>query len=314
MARKLKGQKGNTKGLKGALIRHVEKDKVKQNLLKNTEAQNQHKALKEKSMKNGKSKKKQVHQQQAKGLIPFGKEDRVLLVGEGDFTFAKSIVEQAYILPENLIATSFDSLEQLHEKYPDVDETLASLKEYGVRVHHEIDAMNLLTSMKMNTTKSKNKPLFRNKANLDYIMFNFPHTGRGMKDVDRNIRDHQKLILNYFQSCKELFQLVNNQVKNDFGGYEEKAKTGKIVISMFEGEPYISWGIKILGRSENYRLEQSGKFDWANFPLYHHKRTNGVRDTTKPAAERDARVYVFEEHEKKPEKEKEDDSDNDDDD
>lgn len=313
MGRKLKGQKGNTKGLKGALIRHVQKDKLKKELVKTAEVQKEQKTLKEKSMKNGGSKKKQQNQQQTKGLIPFNRDDTLLLVGEGDFTFARSIIEEAYILPENLIATSFDSLQQLQEKYPGVDDILASLKDYGVRVYHDIDAMNLVTSMKLNTSKSKNKPLFKNKANLDYIMFNFPHTGRGMKDVDRNIRDHQRLILNYFQSCKELFSLVNNEVKNDFGGYEQTAKTGKIVISMFEGEPYISWGIKILGRSENYRLERSGKFDWNNFPLYHHKRTNGIRDTTKPAAERDARVYVFEEQEKRPDKEKEDNSDNEDD-
>lgn len=313
MARKLKGQKGNTKGLKGALIRHTEKVKVKETLTKNAEAQKQQTTLKEKSMKNtGNKRKKQIHHLQTAGLIPFTKQDRLLLVGEGDFTFARSLIEEDYILPENLIATSFDSLEELNTKYPGVDEVLASLKEYGVRVEHNIDCMNLLTSMKMNSAKAKHTPLFKNKANLDFIMFNFPHTGRGMKDMDRNIRDHQKLILNYIQSCKEFFKLVNNPAKNDFGGYEQDKKTGKIVISMFDGEPYLSWNIKILARSEDFRLEQSGKFNWANFPLYHHKRTSGAGDTTKPAAERDARVYIFDQHEKKEEKVKEDDSEDDD--
>jgi len=31
------------------------------------------------------------------------------------------------------------------------------------------------------------------------------------------------------------------------------------------------------------------------FPEYHHRRTNSTKDTTKPASERDARIYIFEE-------------------
>jgi len=73
---------------------------------------------------------------------------------------------------------------------------------------------------------------------------------------------------------------------------------------LFEGEPYNSWNIKILGRSENYKVERSGKFGWQLFPDYHHRRTNSVRDTTKPAAERDARIYIFEQFTKKEEDEK----------
>ena len=30
------------------------------------------------------------------------------------------------------------------------------------------------------------------------------------------------------------------------------------------------------------------------FPEYHHRRTTSMKDTTKPANERDARMYIFE--------------------
>lgn len=40
-------------------------------------------------------------------------------------------------------------------------------------------------------------------------------------------------------------------------------------------------------------LSRSSKFQWENFPGYHHRRTNSEQDTTKPAKERDARFYIF---------------------
>lgn len=87
---------------------------------------------------------------------------------------------------------------------------------------------------------------------LNYIMFNFPHTGKGIKDQDRNIRDHQKLILEYFKNCKQVFELIN--LNNDLQGYN--TIQGKIIISLFEGEPYHSWGIKILEKSQGYKVEK----------------------------------------------------------
>jgi 25S rRNA (uracil2634-N3)-methyltransferase len=310
----LKGQQSGKKGLRGALARHVVNELQRKDLQEKSELQKTQTQLKQKSMKSGHSKKQKQQQKPAKAFIPFAKDSKILLVGEGDFTFAKSIVEEAYIEPHNLIATSYDSLDELKAKYPGVEDTLAVLQEFGVDVRHEIDATNLLQSLKLNPSKPKsNRPLFSDRGFLDYIMFNFPHTGRGMKDVDRNIRDHQNLLLAYFKSCKSVFKLVNNQSQNDFGGYQPTTNKGKIILSLFEGEPYISWGVKILGRSEDYRVERSGKFEWQTFPQYHHKRTNGIRGTTKPAAERDARIYVFEQHEKKEQNPKNDKNESDDD-
>ena len=53
-------------------------------------------------------------------------------------------------------------------------------------------------------------------------------------------------------------------------------------------------GYKILGKSQGWKVERSGKFDWSMFPEYHHRRTTSMKDTTKPTNERDARMYIFE--------------------
>ncbi|KAK6204756.1 uncharacterized protein RJT21DRAFT_10945 [Scheffersomyces amazonensis] len=330
MARKLKGKGLSGKGLKGALARQVVKEKIQKQISKASDAQKEQKLNKQKQIKSGGGKSKgqakqnQIQiQKQHKGLIPFDYDNKLLLIGEGDFSFAVSIVQENLIQPTNLIATSYDSLDELKEKYPNIEDNLTILKDEGVKVFHNIDATNLVKDLKLipNSKQKKSKvphnQLFIDKANLDFIMFNFPHTGRGMKDVDRNIRDHQKLVLEYFKSCKEVFDIVNNDSKNDFAGYvagdNKNTKEGKIILSLFEGEPYNSWNIKILARTHDYKVERSGRFDWSLFPQYHHRRTNSTRDTTKPAAERDARIYIFDKFKPKDgdSKKNDDDSDSD---
>ncbi|RCK64576.1 hypothetical protein Cantr_00275 [Candida viswanathii] len=312
MARKLKGKSIQSKGLKGALARHQTREQTQAKLAQNAEISSQNKLNKIKSMKTSKKQKQQnkLHQAtsrgRSKGLMPFNGHERVLLIGEGDFSFARSLILQNFLIPENLIATSFDTHETLLEKYPDVEETLTELAELGVRVMHGVDATNLPVTLKLTMNsrqKKQNKKvkLFENGESLDYVMFNFPHTGRGIKDQDRNIRDHQNLILLFFKNCKLVFELVNSE---DLLGY--KKTMGKIIISLFEGEPYHSWGIKILGKSEGYKVERSGRFEWGMFPEYHHRRTNSTKNTTKPAAERDARIYIFDEWVKQEESTKED--------
>ncbi|KAI5952677.1 hypothetical protein KGF54_003544 [Candida jiufengensis] len=344
MARKLKGKNVQSKGLKGALARHKVQDKLNEKLKQNAEIQKNNQLLKSKSIKTSK-KLKQNNTVVKKGFMPLKPNDTVLLIGEGDFSFAKSLILQNFIKVENLIATSFDSYDELILKYPNtVEENLKFLEEKGGQVKFNVDATNLIQSLDLNLNSKQKKlkqrvKLFENvKPNetdeddleedtnnntdkykkLDYIMFNFPHTGKGVKDQDRNIRDHQNLIINYFKNCDQLFQLVNqkDQSRNDFAGYEEDwTPNGKIILTVFEGEPYSSWGIKIIAREQNYKVEQSGRFEWGMFPEYHHKRTNSSQDTTKPANERDARLYVFEKRVEtddkngKNSKKKEDDSD-----
>lgn len=322
MGRKLKGKSIQSKGLKGALVRHQTREQNQAKLIKNDEITNENKINKIKSMKTSKrsklnNKKKQF--EKSNGLMPFNIDDKVLLIGEGDFSFAKSLIYQNFLNPENLIATSFDSIDELNLKYPNVEEILNELKDLGVKIMHQVDATNLPMTLKLilnSKQKKSNKKinLFDNDNTnnnnnndndngMNYIMFNFPHTGKGIKDQDRNIRDHQQLILNFFKNCKQVFELVNLNHDDNLSGYNMNKTNGKIIISLFEGEPYHSWGIKILGKSEGYKVERSGRFDWSMFPEYHHRRTNSTRDTTKPAAERDARIYIFEEWIKKDEEE-----------
>lgn len=313
MARKLKGKIGN-KGLKGALQRHQAQEKLKSKL----QSQKLHEINKNKPKK-AVAENQKLQRENAPNFIPFTEKSTLLLVGEGDFSFARSIVEQDYIQPENLIVTSYDtSATELHLKYPhSFDENYKFLTDAGVKILFKIDATNLIKSLKLTKKTPWPKVVgqeWRMKR-LNNIMFNFPHTGRGIKDQDRNIREHQELVFGFFDSCKQLFELINNGVdkilsqnssqgysfegKNSINSHPETVNAGKVILSLFAGEPYDSWQIKILAKKNGWTLERSNKFQWELYPEYHHKRTNSEQDTTKPALERDARIYVFETFNKK---------------
>ncbi|GME70393.1 unnamed protein product [Ambrosiozyma monospora] len=220
-------------------------------------------------------------------FIPFGQHEHVLLVGEGDFSFALSIINSGYISPEFLITTSFDSLNELIAKYSNVEENLEQLKAKGVKIFHDIDATELIQSFKLTKTFKKNK--CKNKTvlgtdTIDLILFNFPHSGRGIKDQERNIKTHQLLLTNFFNSSFELFKLlksnrnylVNRSVSESTAsatGYFDSSNninttnsksnniengTEKIAVTLFKGEPYDSWQVKKLARdSINYKYEDN---------------------------------------------------------
>lgn len=263
------------KGLRGALARHQLKEKLQ-------------KIPNSSSKKTNDTGKKKINQ---KPFLPFGIDDEILLIGEGDFSFACSIVKSGLIYPENLKATSYDSFHDVREKYDGAEDNIAYLQSEGVQVSHDIDATKLCQSLKVKAPKKKKKHTnsicLNAQGKLSHIIFNFPHTGKGIKDVDRNIKANQELVLEFFRSADELFQALGVGAE------------GKIVITLFDGEPYSSWNVKLLAKSVGYRVKESGKFNWDLFPSYHHRRTIGMGDTTKPAMERNARTYVFENLKKK---------------
>ncbi|RMJ24463.1 hypothetical protein PHISP_04681 [Aspergillus sp. HF37] len=63
--------------------------------------------------------KKNQQQQKRKPIVPFGRGDRILLIGEGDFSFARSLVTQYKC--HNVLATCYEDRETLRAKYPQAE-------------------------------------------------------------------------------------------------------------------------------------------------------------------------------------------------
>lgn len=200
--------------------------------------------------------------------IPFEPSDHILLIGEGDFSFATSIVEYHGVC--DLTATCYDSQSTLFEKYvPQAEEHTTYLTEEGQTVLYNIDATKL----------PKYKSLTRAPGGLwDVIMFNFPHVGGKSTDVNRQVRFNQELLVGFFKGAMEI-------VKQD----------GRIVVTLFEGEPYTLWNIRDLARHVGLEMVRSFGFQWAAYPGYKHARTLGNVEGGGgwKGEEREARSYVL---------------------
>ncbi len=64
---------------------------------------------------------------------------------------------------------------------------------------------------------------------FDVVIFNFPHTGAGIKDQALNIQSNQRLLLNFFQSV-----LISGVLA---------FPAGQIHVTLKKGEPYTQWNI-----------------------------------------------------------------------
>ncbi|KAL2313545.1 25S rRNA (uridine-N(3))-methyltransferase [Schizosaccharomyces pombe] len=202
-------------------------------------------------------------------VLPFEKNNKFLLLGEGNFSFAFSLLLHHVSSEGFVLATSYDSKEDLKQKYPDAAEYISKIEINGGKVMHEIDATKLHLHKKLKTQK------------FDTIFWNFPHSGKGIKDQDRNILDNQKMLLAFFKASKFLL-----------------SEKGVIVITLAETKPYTLWNLKGLAKDAGYTSLMTEKFDSSFYPEYSHRRTigwiDGISERSPWKGElRDSRHYCF---------------------
>ncbi|KAH0523629.1 hypothetical protein TsFJ059_008605 [Trichoderma semiorbis] len=266
--------------------------------------------------------KKHRQQQHDEPVIPFSPSDRILLVGEGDLSFAASIIEHHGCTNVTATVLEKDHAELL-AKYPAVDTNIAVVNrrpdpshgagadadadgqpdgddnddddEYDEGEDDNSDAS--VNSKKRKTAVVNNKLVYNVDATKlppsvarvphDRIIFNFPHVGGKSTDVNRQVRYNQELLVSFFQRA-----LASPAAP--------LARGGSIVVTLFESEPYTLWNIRDLGRHAGLQLERSFRFQADSYPGYHHARTFGVVRNKKgeessgwKGEDRPARSYVF---------------------
>ena len=202
--------------------------------------------------------------------IPFDPEDRILLIGEGDFSFAKSIVEHHGCY--DVTATCLDSKDEVRDKYnPQAEQHIQYLEGEGQVVLHGVDA-----------TKLESVKALRKSGLFRRLVFNFPHVGGKSTDVNRQVRFNQELLVKFFTSATLLLE-----------------PSGTIVVTLFEGEPYTLWNIRDLARHTGLEVQKSFKFQPHAYPGYSHARTLGNIDGGGgwKGENRESRSYVFQKKE-----------------
>ncbi|KAF5873436.1 uncharacterized protein Bfra_004896 [Botrytis fragariae] len=204
-------------------------------------------------------------------IIPFSSRDSILLIGDGDLSFARSLITHHEV--KKLTATVFESsLQILQEKYPHVGENIKEIEEGGGSVKYGVDA----TKMRAWTNAKGG----RGDGVMDRIIFNFPHVGGKSTDVNRQVRYNQELLTSFLARAIPSLS---------------PTKGSSIIITLFEGEPYTLWNIRDLGRHAGLEVERSFKFQAGAYPGYKHARTMGVVKGGGgwKGEERSSRSFVF---------------------
>ncbi|KIK63103.1 hypothetical protein GYMLUDRAFT_41416 [Collybiopsis luxurians FD-317 M1] len=246
--------------------------------------------------------------------VPFSPEDTILLIGEGNFSFARALARPsssrtelahlAHLPAKNITTTAYDSEEEVYAKYAEAKDIVASLREWGVEVLFGVDATKLEWTAALKGRR------------WNKIVWNFPHAGNGIDDQDRNILSNQKLILGFLRSTENFLKKGSipnynakrrRRVSDDDedekqNGHEDEmddidasaesrtaSDRGTVLITLRNVPPYTLWDVPRLAKNPplptqgsappnpRYIVLRSFVFHREIWDGYEHRMTKGSR-------------------------------------
>lgn len=226
-------------------------------------------AGKEKKLTKKEAKEQARAERQHKGL--YAPEDKILLVGEGNFSFARALAE-AVGSANGMCATAHDGEAALNKKYPDAAECRQAFEKLGGMSLVGVDATRLHAIKEF-------------RHNFNKVVWNFPHIGGGESNVEKSIEEHRKLLATFFACAPRCL---------------DKNRRAQIHLALKTGEPYKSWKVVQLARAAapDFELRTALPFATSAFPGYAHRRTAGFDERFSKADNEElakgSKVYIFE--------------------
>lgn len=162
---------------------------------------------------------------QQRTRIPFHPNNNsiVLLIGEGDFSYCKALVStfstnrvdghgedaEGSVGKWRVVATALDSREAVLRKYRKARDNLAFLD-----VFENVEIIFGVDGTKLHEDKELKRIFGTGSLAPTRIIFNFPHTGAGIKDRERNIVAQQKMLKGFFDSVIK-FMAIRGVTKSE---------------------------------------------------------------------------------------------------
>ncbi|XP_059591377.1 uncharacterized protein LOC104877636 isoform X2 [Vitis vinifera] len=172
----------------------------------------------------------------------YSSEYKILLVGEGDFSFSASLAV-AFASATNITATSLDSIEFLSTNYRHALPNIDKLRSLGAKVMHDVDA-----------TKMANVFPFK-CMRFDRVVYNFPLAGF-FPDEPREdeIWRHRMLVQQFLENAKKLIHI-----------------DGEIHITHKSNGFFYEWNLEFLASRVGLRLIEEVPFNFRDYPGYRTK-------------------------------------------
>ncbi|XP_010540159.1 PREDICTED: uncharacterized protein At4g26485-like [Tarenaya hassleriana] len=207
-----------------------------------------------------------MEEETEKWLQHYSSKQKILLVGEGDFSFSVSLA-RAFGSAANITATSLDSFEELESNYgTEAKANIEELKALGCTIMHGIDVHFMSHDVNL-----------RPKLH-DRIIYNFPHAGFDViwhEHDSFSIMQHQGLVRGFFKNAREI-------MKED----------GEVHVTHKTAYPFNKWDIEALAEEESLCLVKKVPFCRWDYPGYLNRKGSGWNcSSTFPVGE--ASTFVF---------------------
>ncbi|XP_034704161.1 uncharacterized protein At4g26485-like, partial [Vitis riparia] len=172
----------------------------------------------------------------------YSSEYKILLVGEGDFSFSASLAV-AFASATNITATSLDSIEFLSTNYRYALSNIDTLRSLGAKVMHDVDATKMAHVFPFNCMR------------FDRVVYNFPLAGF-FPNASREdqIRRNQMLVQLFLENAKKMIHI-----------------DGEIHIVHKSNGFFLEWNLEFLASRVGLRLVEEEPFNFMDYPGYRTK-------------------------------------------
>ncbi|CAJ1455694.1 unnamed protein product [Effrenium voratum] len=180
-----------------------------------------------------------------------------LVVGDANLTFSALLADHREGLGHvgRLVATTFETIETLRERYPEIDQTIKTLEDKMSEVLHNVDATRLAVD-----------PRFKGMENkFGAVYYNFPHAGvvQGFFDGHPFVRwRHENLMHLFFRALRN-FVKKGSVVKVASNAFATGVRYSDIILGAQNSEfvhvetvPFLEWQLKNYGRSYGDRRDK----------------------------------------------------------
>lgn len=177
----------------------------------------------------------------------YSSKQRILLVGEGDFSFSLCLARE-FGFAHNMVATCLDTQETIANKYSNAVDNVRELEERGCLVFYGVDAMQMSQHFFLRTHK------------FDRVIYNFPHVGFIFRENSYcQIQLNKELVKGFLRNAKLLL----------------KEENGEIHVTHKEGDPYNKWELVKKAEKIGLTVQEVVPFCKQDYPGYDNKRAQG---------------------------------------
>jgi len=195
--------------------------------------------------------------------------------GDANLTFSLKLAKHRKALGHvgRVIATTFEELETLRERYKEIDESIATLEDHYAEVYHGVDCTRIAIDPKFEGLENS----------FGAVYYNFPHSGaiQGFFDGHPVVNwRHENLMRLFFRALRS-FMKPGGVVKVASNQGAVGVRYSYIVCSAQENEfvhvetiPFLEWTLHRYGRSYGDKRDTYRRPDAVNNQSYNAQAAN----------------------------------------